>query len=76
MAASPSGFSLSYAEISETHEVLPARACDNRHMPRRVLIVTPKTVETHIRHIFAKLRLPESALDNKRVHAVLAYLRA
>ena len=40
------------------------------------LYVTPKTVETHIRHIFGKLDIPESALDNKRVHAVLAYLRA
>jgi DNA-binding NarL/FixJ family response regulator len=40
------------------------------------LFVTPKTVETHIRHIFSKLDLPETALDNKRVHAVLTYLRA
>ncbi|HKD31980.1 MAG TPA: response regulator transcription factor [Gaiellaceae bacterium] len=39
------------------------------------LFVTPKTVETHIRHIFAKLQLPEGAADNKRVHAVLTYLR-
>jgi DNA-binding NarL/FixJ family response regulator len=40
------------------------------------LFVTPKTVETHIRHIFLKLGLPESPADNKRVHAVLTYLRA
>ena len=40
------------------------------------LYVTPKTVETHIRHIFGKLEIPETALDNKRVHAVLTYLRA
>jgi DNA-binding NarL/FixJ family response regulator len=40
------------------------------------LFVAPKTVETHIHHIFAKLGLPESAADNKRVHAVLTYLRA
>jgi DNA-binding NarL/FixJ family response regulator len=40
------------------------------------LFVTPKTVETHIRHIFSKLRLPETATDNKRVHAVLTYLRS
>ena len=40
------------------------------------LFVTPKTVETHVRHVFAKLGLPATAADNKRVHAVLAYLRA
>jgi DNA-binding NarL/FixJ family response regulator len=39
------------------------------------LFVAPKTVETHIRHIFAKLSLPETSADNKRVHAVLTYLR-
>lgn len=39
------------------------------------LFVTPKTVETHIRHIFAKLSLPDTPGDNKRVHAVLTYLR-
>jgi DNA-binding NarL/FixJ family response regulator len=39
------------------------------------LWVTPKTVETHIRHIFEKLRLPAGAADNRRVHAVLTYLR-
>jgi DNA-binding NarL/FixJ family response regulator len=54
---------------------LMAEGLTDRGIAER-LYVTPKTVETHIRHIFAKLRLPETALDNKRVHAVLAYLRA
>jgi DNA-binding NarL/FixJ family response regulator len=40
------------------------------------LYITSKTVETHIRHIFTKLDLAGSALDNKRVLAVLTYLRA
>jgi serine/threonine-protein kinase len=40
------------------------------------LFVTPKTVETHVRHIFRKLGLPTSVADNRRVHAVLTYLRA
>jgi DNA-binding NarL/FixJ family response regulator len=39
------------------------------------LVVTPKTVETHVRHVLAKLDLPRGAAENRRVHAVLAYLR-
>jgi DNA-binding NarL/FixJ family response regulator len=59
------------------HEVLAlmAEGLTDRGIGER-LFVTPKTVETHIRHIFSKLRLPESATDNKRVHAVLTYLRS
>jgi DNA-binding NarL/FixJ family response regulator len=58
------------------HEVpaLMAQGLTDRGIGER-LFVTPKTVETHIRHIFSKLRLPETATDNKRVHAVLTYLR-
>jgi DNA-binding NarL/FixJ family response regulator len=54
---------------------LMAEGLTDRGIAQR-LYVTPKTVETHIRHIFAKLSLPQTALDNKRVHAVLTYLRA
>jgi DNA-binding NarL/FixJ family response regulator len=54
---------------------LMAEGLTDRGIAER-LFVTPKTVETHIRHIFGKLSLPETALDNKRVHAVLTYLRA
>jgi serine/threonine-protein kinase len=54
---------------------LMAEGLTDRGIAQR-LYVTPKTVETHIRHIFAKLSLPATALDNKRVHAVLTYLRA
>lgn len=39
------------------------------------LFVTTKTVETHVRRIFAKLDLPQGAAANRRVHAVLTYLR-
>jgi DNA-binding NarL/FixJ family response regulator len=53
---------------------LMAEGLTDRGIAQR-LYVTPKTVETHARHIFQKLSLPESALDNKRVHAVLAFLR-
>jgi DNA-binding NarL/FixJ family response regulator len=38
------------------------------------LVVSPKTVETHIRHIFGKLDLPSGSPENCRVHAAhLAY---
>ena len=53
---------------------LMAEGLTDRGIAQR-LYVTPKTVETHVRHIFQKLSLPESALDNKRVRAVLTYLR-
>jgi DNA-binding NarL/FixJ family response regulator len=40
------------------------------------LFVTRKTVEAHVRSILAKLDLPAAAGENRRVHAVLAFLRA
>jgi DNA-binding NarL/FixJ family response regulator len=40
------------------------------------LVVTRKTVEAHVRSILAKLDLPVDASENRRVHAVLAFLRA
>jgi DNA-binding NarL/FixJ family response regulator len=39
------------------------------------LWLTPKTVETHIRHLLAKLNLPTDTHHNRRVLAVLTYLR-
>jgi DNA-binding NarL/FixJ family response regulator len=53
---------------------LMAEGLTDRGIAQR-LYVTPKTVETHTRHIFQKLSLPEGALANKRVQAVLTYLR-
>ena len=38
--------------------------------------MTRKTVEAHIRSILAKLDLPADAGENRRVHAVLAFLQA
>ena len=42
----------------------------------QALYVTPKTVEAHVRSIFRKLELPSDAMENRRVHAVLTFLRA
>ena len=39
------------------------------------LFVTRKTVEAHVRSILRKLDLPCDAGENRRVHAVLPYLR-
>ena len=41
----------------------------------RALWLSPKTIETHIRGAFSKLGIKEAPEDNRRVLAVLAYLR-
>ena len=41
----------------------------------RALWLSPKTVETHIRGAFSKLGISAAPEDNRRVLAVLAYLR-
>jgi DNA-binding NarL/FixJ family response regulator len=65
------------AELTQReHDVLTlmAQGLSDRGIAQR-LVITHKTVETHVRHIFSKLDLPRGAAENRRVHAVLAYMR-
>ena len=54
---------------------LMAEGLTDRGIAER-LWLTPKTVETHVRHILRKLDLPQGAAYNRRVQAVLTQLRA
>ncbi len=54
---------------------LVAEGLTDRGIAER-LWLTPSTVETHVRHILRKLDLPAGTANNRRVQAVLAYLRA
>ena len=54
---------------------LVAEGCSNRAIAER-LVVTRKTVETHVGQIFLKLGLRAVEGEDRRVAAVLAYLRA
>jgi DNA-binding NarL/FixJ family response regulator len=40
------------------------------------LVVSPGAVEKHVSNIFAKINLPDLGADNRRVLAVLAWLKA
>ncbi len=42
----------------------------------QALVVSAKTVETHVRNVFIKLGLDESPITSRRVLAVLTYLRS
>jgi DNA-binding NarL/FixJ family response regulator len=65
------------AELSDReHTVLAllAEGLSDRAIAERLWVIV-KTVETHVRHILAKLALPADTQHNRRVLAVLAYLR-
>lgn len=54
---------------------LMAEGRSNRAIAER-LVVTEHTIEKHVKHIFATLRLPPSPDDHRRVLAVVSYLNA
>ena len=54
---------------------LMAEGRSNRGICQK-LFLSPKTVESHVHNIFGKLDIAAAADDNRRVLAVLAYLRA
>jgi DNA-binding NarL/FixJ family response regulator len=72
--AAVDGIGLLSARELETLELI-AQGRSNSAIARE-LVVTPSAVEKHISSIFAKLGLPTTDDDHRRVLAVLAYLRA
>ena len=52
---------------------LMAQGLTDRGIAER-LVLSPKTIEAHVRAILRKLDLPTAASENRRVHAVLRFL--
>ena len=74
----PSGQEAKLATLTpREHEVLGLMAEGRTNAAiARALVVTLGAVEKHISNIFSKLHLPATDDDHRRVHAVLAFLRA
>lgn len=54
---------------------LMAEGLTNRRIAK-ALYLSDRTVETHVRHVMQKLRIPDTADDHRRVLAVITYLQA
>ena len=66
------------AELSDRERDLLALMAEGRSNAAiaRTLFLSPKTVESHVRSIFGKLGLAPAEEDNRRVLAVIGFLRA
>jgi DNA-binding NarL/FixJ family response regulator len=65
------------AELSPREREVLALMAEGRsnQAVSRALFLSPKTVETHVKSIFTKLRLAPAPDDHRRVLAVLAFLQ-
>jgi DNA-binding NarL/FixJ family response regulator len=65
------------AQLTEREREVLALMAEGRsdHGIAERLVLSHKTVETHVRSILRKLDLPSTRDDNRRVHAVLTFLR-
>jgi DNA-binding NarL/FixJ family response regulator len=69
------GRSASLSEREEETLALMAEGLSNQAIAER-LVITDRAVEKHVTSIFSKLDLPQASDHNRRVLAVLAYLRS
>ncbi|WP_456873398.1 LuxR C-terminal-related transcriptional regulator [Geodermatophilus sp. SYSU D00710] len=69
-----SGPLVSLTERERQVLALMAEGLSDRGIADR-LVVSLHTVGTHVQHVFRKLAIPDTAADNRRVHAVVTWLQ-
>jgi len=74
MTATPGHYRLRHVARMEWIKLRTLRSVRSNAGIAGTLVLTLGTVEKHVASIFAKLGLPASETDNRRVLAVLRYL--